>query len=206
VTNRTYTSIGRRFISTLARAVVCSLVVLMASGHVLASASLASASLASASSAPLPCVLLVDDDQDSPDVRAYYTSALDALGATYDVWDLATQGDPAASDLQGYQMVVWFTGYPRNDTFTTTNESAVASYLDAGGRFFLSSEDYLQDRGLTSFGQNRLRISDYVSDVNRTDPVGTGQSPGYWLGPYNLTPPDGWTGHLNTDSVVRGGG
>ena len=167
---------------------------------------LVNVSLAGVSSAPLPCVLLVDDDQDNPDVGAYYTSALDALGATYNVWDMATQGDPLTSDLLGYQMVIWFTGYPRSDTFTSANESTVSSYLDAGGRFFLSSEDYLQDTGLTSFGQVRLRISNYVSDVNQTYLGGTGQSPGYSLGPYNLTPPDGWTGHLNTDSVFKGSG
>ncbi|MFH1929601.1 MAG: hypothetical protein ABIK79_15725 [Chloroflexota bacterium] len=196
MTNRTYTSIDRRFTSTLAGAIVFSLVVLMASIPV----------LASASSAPLPCVLLVDDDQDNPDVHAYYTSALDELGTPFDVWDVAAQGEPAAGDLLGYKMVVWFTGYPRRETFTSANEEAVASYLDAGGRFLLSSEDYLQDRGLTSFGQIRLRISDYVSDVNRTDLGGTGQSPGGWLGPYSLTPPDGWLGYLYTDSVVKGSG
>jgi len=202
VTNRTYTSIERRFTSALASAIVCSFLVLMASIPVLASAS-----LASTSRAPLPCVLLVDDDQDNPDVRAYYTSALDDLGIPFDVWDVAAQGEPAVSALLGYKMVVWFTGYPRSETFTAGNEEAVASYLDAGGRFLLSSEDYLQDRGLTSFGQNRLRISNYVSDVNRTDLGSTGQSPGYsWLGPYNLTPPDGWTGPLNTDNVFKGSG
>lgn len=172
---------------------------LVASGHM----------LTAAASSPLPCVLLVDDDQDNPDVRFYYTSALDALdalGATFRVWDLAVQGDPSATDLQGYQMVIWFTGYPRNDTFTLANESAVAAYLDAGGRFLLSSEDYLHDRGLTSFGEVRLRIGDYASDVNLTDPEGTGSFPGGLLGPYELTPPDGWTGHLYTDAVFRDGG
>jgi hypothetical protein len=36
-----------------------------------------------------PCVLLVDDDNDSPDVRPYYTAALDALGVSYDVFNAA---------------------------------------------------------------------------------------------------------------------
>ena len=174
----------------------CGLITSVASGHV----------LAVEASSPLPCVLLVDDDQDNPDVRPYYTSTLGALAATYDVWDLATQGDPSASDVLGYRMVIWFTGYPRNGTFTGANEAAVAAYLDGGGRFLLSSEDYLEDRGLTAFGQIRLRISDYVSDVNRTDPAGTGRSPGGWLGPYSLTPPEGWPGILYTDNVVNGGG
>ena len=143
---------------------------------------------------------------DNPDVRFYYTSALDELGVTYEVWDVATQGDPSANDLIGYRMVIWFTGYPRHNTFTSANEAAVASYLDAQGRFWLVSEDYLYDRGLTSFGQNRLRIRGYTNDVNRTDPEGVEYSSGAGLGPYNLTPPDGWQGELYTDDVVRWSG
>lgn len=162
-----------------------------------------SAALGQAPGANLACVLLVDDDQDGPDVRIYYTSALDELNVTYDVWDVATQGDPSAGDLMGYQMVIWFTGYSRSDTFTSANEAAVAAYLDAEGSFFLSSEDYLHDRGLTSFGQIRLAISTYTNDVNQTDPVGVLNTPGMGLGPYNLIPPNGWPGDLYTDAVVK---
>ena len=108
-----------------------------------------SAALGQATEVNLACVLLVDDDQDGPDVRIYYTSTLDEMDVTYEVWDVATQGDPSAGDLMGYQMVIWFTGYPRSDTFTSANEAAVATYLDAEGRFWLVSEDYLYDRGLT---------------------------------------------------------
>jgi hypothetical protein len=165
-----------------------------------------SMALGQASGANLACVLLVDDDQNGPDVRTYYTSALDELSATYDVWDVASQGDPSADDLMGYKMVIWFTGYPRSDTFTSANEAAVAAYLDAHGLFFLSSEDYLYDRGLTSFGQTRLTIASYTNDVNQTDPVGVLNSPGSGLGPYNLTPPNGWPGDLYTDNVVRRSG
>ena len=162
--------------------------------------------LSQASGANLACVLLVDDDQDGPDVRLYYTSALDELGVTYDVWDVASQGDPSANDLMGYRMVIWFTGYPRSDTFTSANEAAVAAYLDAEGLFFLSSEDYLYDRGLTTFGRTRLTIASYTNDVNQTDPVGVLYSPASGLGPYNLIPPGGWPGDLYTDDVVRQSG
>ena len=162
-----------------------------------------SAALGQVPEVNLACVLLVDDDQDGPDVRIYYTSTLDEMDVTYEVWDVATQGDPSAGDLMGYQMVIWFTGYPRNDTFTSANEAAVATYLDAEGRFWLVSEDYLYDRGLTSFGQSRLRIASYTNDVNQTDPVGVPYSPGMGLGPYNLTPPNGWPGDLYTDDIVR---
>ena len=65
----------------------------------------------------------------APDSRRYYTSPLDELGVSYDIWDVATQNDPSASDLTGYRMVIWFTGYPRSDTFTSANEAAVSTYL-----------------------------------------------------------------------------
>jgi hypothetical protein len=189
--------IHRAFTVILTSAVLLGLIATATLGH----------GLTTAASSSLPCVLLVDDDQDSPDVRTYYTSALDELRATYDVWDLAVQDAPSASDLMGYQMVIWFTGHPRSNTFTSANEAAVATYLDAEGRFCLVSEDYLYDRGLTSFGQSRLRIGNYTDDVNRTDPKGNGGHPiGGGLGPYNLTAPDGWPGDLYTDNVNHSGG
>ncbi len=183
---------GKTFATAVVVAALCGLIASATLGHVLG--------------ANLPCVLLVDDDQDGPDVRTYYTSTLDELGVTYDVRNMATQGDPSASDLMGYQMVIWFTGYPRSDTFTSANEAAVATYLNAEGRFWLVSEDYLYDRGLTSFGQSRLRIGSYTNDVNQTDPVGVLYSPGSGLGPYNLIPPNGWPGDLYTDDVVKRSG
>jgi len=190
-----FTMVGKTFAAALVVATIWGFLIIT------------SLALGQASEANLACVLLVDDDQDEPDVRIYYTSALDELGMTYDVWDVASQRDPSADDLMGYQMVIWFTGYPRSDTFTSANEAAVAAYLDAGGRnFFLSSEDYLYDRGLTSFGQTRLTIASYANDVNQTDPVGVLYSPGSGLGPYNLAPPDGWPGDLYTDNVVKRSG
>jgi hypothetical protein len=165
-----------------------------------------SVALSQAPGANRACVLLVDDDQDGPDVRVYYTSALDELGVTYDVWDVATQGDPSAGDLMDHPMVIWFTGYPRSDTFTSANEAAVAAYLDAESQFWLVSEDYLYDRGLTSFGQSHLTIASYTNDVNRTDPEGVPYSPGTGLGPYSLIPPSGWPGDLYTDDVVKRSG
>ena len=184
--------VGRTFVTAFVVATLWGLMTSAALGQVLG--------------ANPPCVLLVDDDQDGPDVRIYYTSALDELGATYDVWDMATQGDPSANDLMDYKMVIWFTGYPRSDTFTSANEAAVAAYLDAEGLFFLSSEDYLHDRGLTTFGQIRLTIASYTNDVNQTDPVGVLNTPGMGLGPYNLIPPNGWPGDLYTDDVVKRSG
>ncbi len=136
---------------------------------------------------PLPCILLVDDDQDGPDVRASYTSALDNLGFGYNVWDTGSQGDPSAADLAGYMNVLWFTGYPFSSTFTGSNEDAVSPYLDAGGNFLLSSQDYLYEFDITSFGADYLHIASFTSDVAQT--TVTGQNVFAGLGPYSLSYP-----------------
>jgi hypothetical protein len=148
----------------------------------------------------LPCILLVDDDENEPDVRAYWTGTLDNLGLDYDLWDVATQGDPAEGNLLGYNMVFWFTGYPWGNTFNSSNEAAVAAYLDAGGNFWLSSEDYLYDYGLTSFGHDYLHVGTFSNDEAELDAVGNAGDPvGGGLGPYTLTKPTGWTGTIWTD-------
>ena len=136
---------------------------------------------------PLPCILLVDDDQNGPDVQASYTTALENLGYGYNVWDTSTEGDPAPANLSGYKNVIWFTGYPFSDSFTGSNETAVGSYLDAGGNFFLSSQDYLYEMGITTFGQNYLHILSFTSDVAQT--TVTGQNVFSGLGPYSLSYP-----------------
>jgi PKD repeat protein len=142
---------------------------------------------------PLPCILLVDDDQNDPDVRSYFTSALNDLAYDYNVWDISTQGDPEEVDLGGYQHVLWTTGRLSSDTFTGANEAAVGAYLDAGGNFFLSSHEYLYNFGLTLFGTNYLGISSYQNDVQRSDVTGNVGNPiGDGLGPYSLIMPPGW--------------
>ncbi len=158
----------------------------------------------------LPCVLLVDDDNEAPDVRPYFSAALDSLGYDYDVFDVGTGGGngPSEVELQGYSMVIWFTGdkYGNSAGPNSTDEASLAAYLDGGGRLFLSSQDYLYDFGLTAFGQNYLGIGSYTNDTGNAlteygvagDPIGGG------LGPYSLAYPSGFTDY--GDIVHAGSG
>src|SRR5258706_8296401 len=57
-----------------------------------------------------PRILLVDDDTNNPDVRSYFTAALDGLGVDYDIWDTATSDEPNSATLANYATVIWFTG------------------------------------------------------------------------------------------------
>ena len=60
---------------------------------------------------PGPRVLLVDDDDNAPDVLNAYSNALDSLGLPYDVWDTRNSDvEPGLSFLGGYTRVIWETG------------------------------------------------------------------------------------------------
>jgi hypothetical protein len=120
--------------------------------------------------ADIPPVLLVDDDDNSPNVRAYYTDALDALGISYDVWDTVnSDNEPLAGYLAPRDIVIWFTGDSRN-TYTgpgTNGETALGSWLDSSGRCLLiASQDYYYGQGLTTFMQTYLGVSS-ISEPRR---------------------------------------
>ena len=158
--------------------------------------------------APTTCnVLLVDDDWDFDTVipndggRPYYTSTLDALGDPYVVWDTVSQGDPSAADMAAYDAVIWFTGYAwEQGVFTPANEADAATYLDSGGNFLLSSQEYHYEAGvITPFMANYLGVQDMTDDATELDPVGnTGNPIGDGLGPYTMVRPDDWAAYWPT--------
>ncbi len=142
---------------------------------------------------PLPndcSILLVDDDNNNPGVRGYFTAALDDLGYGYDIFNVGTgsQDGPTAAQMAPYDVVIWFSGdkyaFGWNDPMAgpnSTDEAALTTYLNNGGRLFLSSQDYLYDMGITNFGENYLGLSGYGGDEavsplegQAGDPVGDG--------------------------------
>jgi uncharacterized repeat protein (TIGR01451 family) len=117
-------------------------------------------------------VLLVDNDDNHPDVQSYYRAALDANGYQYDVWDLDANPNLPPKYLNAHQAVVWFTGgsYPGP---ILPYESELATYLNNGGKLFMSGQDILdQAAGTTAFVQNYLHInwdgSETQNDIGTT--------------------------------------
>ncbi|MBN1876535.1 MAG: hypothetical protein JXA33_20085 [Anaerolineae bacterium] len=142
-------------------------------------------------------ILLVDDDDNTPDVRAYYTTTLDTLGVSYEVWDTVNSdsNEPAAIDLTPYETVIWFTGNEFGDPTGpgTAGETALGTFLDGGGCFLISSQDYLWAKGEetdtpTPFMQTYLGLASGESDVRQTIVTGTGVIFDD-LGPYPLAYP-----------------
>jgi immune inhibitor A len=86
-------------------------------------------------------ILLVDDDSGSAaDYQSYYTSALDSLRKIYDIWDTQAKTNPDFSFNQ-YKYLIWYTGDHRTDLFTPAQVESLMSFLDRGGRLFLTSQD-----------------------------------------------------------------
>ncbi|MBU0719657.1 MAG: hypothetical protein KJ749_15540, partial [Planctomycetes bacterium] len=139
----------------------------------------------------VPEILLVDDDDNGPDVRSYYTDALDALDYDYDVWDTNNSDiEPDAVDLAAYSIVIWFTGdeYGGGAGPGTTGETALATFLADGNCLFISSQDYHYDRGQTTFMSDYLGAASIINEVGHTTVTGEG-TVFAGRGPYALSYP-----------------
>ncbi|CAM2069882.1 S8 family serine peptidase [Sulfidibacter corallicola] len=113
-------------------------------------------------------LLLVDDDDDFPDVRAAYTDVLDALHQPYEVWDTQNSTtEPDAGTLAAYELVIWFSGdavdgvEPKAGPLPT-NEAAIVSFLESGGMFWLITQDYVYDLGGPTHDQPTPFMRDYL--------------------------------------------
>ncbi len=103
-------------------------------------------------------VLLVDNDDNGPDVSSYYTAALEAAGFDYNIWDLGANSDLPLNYMKAHKAIVWFSGgsYPNP---ISPYEDNLAAFLDNGGRLFMSGMDILdQSGGLTNFVYDYLHI------------------------------------------------
>lgn len=110
-------------------------------------------------------ILLVDQDDNNPDVRHYFTDTLDALGEAYQVFDVATSGSPQLVDLEPFSVVIWFSGL-RFSGPDDQDQDVLNAYLSGGGRLFLSSQDYLYpyDGDVPGFARDALGVESVNND------------------------------------------
>jgi hypothetical protein len=151
-----------------------------------------------------PTLLLVDDDDNGPNVLSSYTDALDVLGVPYDVWDTEqADKEPRALDLADYTRVIWFSGNASGFAGPgTAAEAHLAAWLvDGSGCLLLSSQDYYTYRGLTPFMSSYLGVASAVNEVDHTQVSGTGSVFG-GLGPYALSFP--FDNHSDSISPASG--
>ncbi|MEY3176649.1 MAG: hypothetical protein RLZZ436_4563, partial [Planctomycetota bacterium] len=127
--------------------------------------------------APPSPILFVDDDMGATYER-FFTAALNANALAFDTWNVAAAGGtPSAASLAGYRAVIWNTGYDYSSTgagLSSGEQSAISSYLDGGGRIFISGQDVLYNGVTAAFQQNYLKIASFTQDISTAAHTETG--------------------------------
>jgi len=102
-----------------------------------------------------------------------YTTPLEQLGVSYEIWSLEGQGSlPMFTNLQPYPIVMWRVNdslFHGTDSIPTLQQAALQQYLDSGGSFFMASMDILSrlmDNGGTAFMTNVLHIGRFQRNSN----------------------------------------
>ena len=130
-------------------------------------------------------ILLVVDSTWSGNVTSiapFYKTALEDLNLPYDFWDTSPRGYVDLGTLKRYvnKVVVW--GVPYFGLLTSSQaQDNLASYLDSGGRLFISGQDVGALIRQTSFYSNYLHASYvqtgvdlYALDGASGDPISGG--------------------------------
>jgi len=109
-------------------------------------------------------VLLVSDSHYSNRVIPYYSDALDNLGYAYDVWDGELRGSIDGGTLNQYVdgVVIWSTPDWGYIDYSETQDN-LSSYLDNGGKLFMSGQDIGYYIGSSDFYRDYLHAQ-YVQD------------------------------------------
>lgn len=89
-------------------------------------------------------VLVVDDNQSGND---RIEEDLDSLGVDYDRYIYFSQ-PPHPDTLKKYNVVLWTTGYTRDNTVEPQDQGIIQQYLEWGGRFLLAGEGIGSDIGI----------------------------------------------------------
>ena len=141
--------------------------------------------------AKTPAPILFVDDQRWYDYAASYTTTLDSLALSYDVFN--TKGgssSPLTDTLLSYGIVVWTTGYDWFEPLAPEDETRLAAFLDHGGRLLLTGQDILDRTRIDSFVRDRLGVAAASLTVTATETLSLPSGPlGGDLGPWRLTYP-----------------
>ena len=121
--------------------------------------------------APVQGILLVDDDAGSS-YQTYYATALTTLGRGYDTWTVSSSGSPSAATLQQYPIVIWLTGSDYSSTLSSTDETNLTTYLNGGGKLFISGQDIGYDINGDTFFGSYLHATYIADDTNVTTLTG----------------------------------
>ena len=78
-------------------------------------------------------------------VENYYLDALYTLinKQTFNYFDIATMGYPEILNTVHFNKIIWFTGSNLNPVLSDTTLNLLTSYLDQGGKLFMSGQNII---------------------------------------------------------------
>ena len=121
-----------------------------------------------------PAILVVNDDNgDDNDAELQLQAAVANSGNFSLLRDVDAEGNPAESDLLGFDAVLWSTGSVQGGTIGGNNQTKLINYLNTGGKLFLMSHGYLNHQGLTTFTTDYLRVSAFSQDAQAITATGS---------------------------------
>ncbi|MFM7038981.1 MAG: S8 family serine peptidase, partial [Planctomycetaceae bacterium] len=127
--------------------------------------------------APPSPILFVDDDMGATYER-FFTAALNANSLAFDSWNVVAAGAaPAAANLANYRTVIWNTGYDYSSAgagLSSAEQSSISTYLNGGGRIFISGQDVLYNGVTSTFQQTYLKIASFTQDISTAAHTETG--------------------------------
>lgn len=87
-----------------------------------------------------PDILVVDDDLNGA-YQSWYDESLDEIGEVHDVWVQAQSGGIPQDEMDRYLLLIWYTGDDASSTISADEQTKLESFMDNGGRLFLSSQN-----------------------------------------------------------------
>jgi hypothetical protein len=161
--------------------------------------------------ANLPSFLLVDDDNGAG-YETYLETAIENAGYKARVWDCDSLGRPGEVQLLSYWGVFWTTADGDASYLTSGDESDMMTYLDAGGKMFLASMDFLSSRGgATTFTTNYLHAASWTNNTGAAllagtpgDPISDTMSLLLDGSPFSQTNTDNMMLNTPSDSIFTG--
>ncbi len=117
---------------------------------------------------PAATVLLVDayvPVEDSTVIPiTEYTAPLDATGVSYEVWSLASNGQPKLMDLLPFKVVIWRFNHSCldfNSTLSLAQQTTLTDYIKHDGSLLIASMELLSRIGDVPFRTNILQVAQF---------------------------------------------
>ena len=154
-----------------------------------------------------PNLLIVDDDNQA-DYENFFIQPLNAKEIYPEHWDLSAKGTPAKDLMHQYKAVIWFTGDDEETALSAEEQTAIADYLDNGGRLLITGQnlsDALVKNGSASdsaFYANYLHAKLVADSTKPTTIVGISGDPitnGLF---FNFSGDYGGAGNQNKPDVI----